>query len=407
MALCLLLLTVSTFAVDPHSNGTPPDPPAGPASAPPGGGGEGFDFEFSGVYTWGEVITSLCREGWCRTQLPKEFYNLSVPLSVYEHNFNDAFKALSMQAKADGYRLTKTGKKKPFVVSAELDVDRSATYISCLDTAVHSVPSVDLYRYVRADSIRCAARDGIVPVSDSSLSVVRYRVNFYVVSSTFLQTIGVDWTSIWASGDLTSMPKFITDWTLRAVSSDDSTAEFRSIEVDLDSSTTLHWGSQKKEEKSTVVYSNGVAQNDYEWKDYGLTLSLMRVPSGIRAEYQLAQRDENNSILSGSFGGSGSYNITTFGVYDSYQHIVTGIPFLRSIPVIGLLFGRDGIDKIKSFFVIECQRLSPLPVDSLPDKPVQDFPMLDSLMLEKVGKYERILEDTTSAQVDSTDQEAP
>ena len=69
-------------------------------------------YKFSGVYTWGKIITMLCEDGWCRTALPREFYQLEVPISVYEDSFDNAFKALKIQALADGYILTKSGKKK-------------------------------------------------------------------------------------------------------------------------------------------------------------------------------------------------------------------------------------------------------------------------------------------------------
>ena len=60
---------------------------------------------------------------------------MSVPLSVYENSFDNAFKALSLQAFADGYILKKSGKKKPFLVQAFLDEEKQASYISCLDTS--------------------------------------------------------------------------------------------------------------------------------------------------------------------------------------------------------------------------------------------------------------------------------
>ena len=44
---------------------------------------------------------------------PGNFSSLKVPLNVFERNFDDAFKALSMQAQADGFRLKKTGRKRP------------------------------------------------------------------------------------------------------------------------------------------------------------------------------------------------------------------------------------------------------------------------------------------------------
>lgn len=361
-----------------------------------------YDYEFGGVFTWGEVLTSLCRDGWCRTQLPREFFELSVPLNVYEKGFDNAFKALSMQALADGYRLTKKGSRKPFTVIAEKDDKIEASYISCLDTSVHVVDARDLAKYRLSDSLKCAAKlayHDSVMVYNSSVHypASRYRVSFYVVSSSFLRSLGVEWTSIWARGDLVHAPSWITDWALKAVAQNDTTAEFRSIEVDLDSSTTLHWGSQRKEEKSIVTFSNGVSQQDFEWRNYGLTLTLTRdTVAGVRAEYTLAQRDENNSVLTGSFGGGGLDSVSAWGVYDSYQNTFRGIPWLYRIPFIGYLFGTESRDKVKSFFVIEVY-----PISQNLDN---DFLIQDSLMLDDIRRFENV-QDTSHNKLDSLDSE--
>lgn len=359
-----------------------------------------YDYEYSGVFTWGQVLTTLCRDGWCRTQLPRDFFELSVPLNVYEKGFENAFKALSMQALADGYRLTKKGSKKPYTVIAEKDERIEASYISCLDTSVHVVSAKDISKYRLSDSLKCVSRtaqlDSVRKYASSvHYPATRYRVSFYVVSSSFLRNMGIDWTSIWAKGDLVHAPSWITDWALMAVAQNDTTAEFRSIEVDLDSSTTLHWGSQRKEEKSIVTYSNGVSQQDYEWRDYGLSLGLTRdTIAGIRADYTLAQRDENNSILKGSFGGGGLDSVSAWGVYDSYQKNFRGIPWLSSFPFIGYLFGTESVDKVKSFFVIEVY-----PIQQNLDN---NFPLQDSLMVEDKMRYEDV-QDSTDSELDSLD----
>lgn len=359
-----------------------------------------YSYEYSGVFTWGEVITSLCRDGWCRTQLPREFFELTVPLNVYEKGFGDAFKALSMQALADGYRLKKTGSRRPYTVIAELDEKSKASYISCIDTAVKSVDSQDLWKYKLADSLRCvASRNYQDSVRSYNSSVhypsMRYRVSFFVVSSSFLRDMGIDWTSIWAKGDLVHVPELITDWSLQAVAANDTTAEFRSIEVDLDSATTLHWGSRRKESKGVVTYSNGVTQTDYEWRDYGLTLTLSRdTVAGVRASYTLAQRDENNSVLTGTFGGGGSDSVSAWGVYDSYQNTFRGIPFLCSLPFIGYLFGTEHVDKVKSFFVIKVY-----PIESRLDT-LNNFPHQDTLRIEEIKEYLDV-QDSTDDQSDS------
>lgn len=313
-------------------------------------------YQFSGVFTWGKVISMLCDGGWCRTALPRDFYSMEVPVSIYETSFEDAFKALKMQALADGYILTKSGKERPYDVSVRLKTDDESAYISCVDSTVHLVPSKYLRSYIRADSLKCS---GMVRADSSLLDSVRivpldrFRVNFYVVSSVYLDNYGIDWTSLWATGNLWSKPHLISDWALKAVVSGDSLSEFRSIEIDIDSSASLHWGSQLKEEKST--YQTGeTVRTDYEYHDYGLTLNLTRSEKGgVRGEYTLAQRDELNSIIEGNFGGGGSDSVSTHGVYDSYTWNEYGVPFFSSIPLLGNLFSMKKREKVKSFFVIE------------------------------------------------------
>lgn len=357
-----------------------------PRSGDPLGSGVGaYDFEFSGLYTWGEVITSLCAGGWCRVQLPRDFYNLSVPLSVFENSFDDAFKALSMQALADGFILRKIGKDKPYKLVVTPDQDKTLSYISCLDTLVKNVPSRDLQKYKFSDSLKCYSRAmRLDSIRLASLSVdsssVRFRVSFYVVSSSFVQSLGVQWTDIFSRGDFFNVPELITNWTFRAVADNDSLAEYRSLEIDLDSLASIHWGSQAKEEKSTVVYNNGVSQTDYEWRDFGLTLDISRSRKhGVSVEYKLAQRDENNSVLRGRFGGGGSDSVLTYGVYDSFVYSSVGVPFLSSVPLLGLLFKYDVKDKIRSFFVISVYRI---------DQKKRNLEKLDSLRKEDIRDFD-------------------
>ena len=377
----LLLLITSGVAYAQQTTSSPAPRPGDPLGAGVGA----YDFEFSGLYTWGEVITSLCAGGWCRVQLPREFYNLSVPLSVFENSFDDAFKALSMQALADGFILRKIGKEKPYKLVVTPDQDKTLSYISCLDTLVKNVPSRDLQKYKYSDSLKCYSRAmRLDSIRLASLSVdsssVRFRVSFYVVSSSFVQSLGIQWTDIFSHGDLFNVPELITNWTFRAVADDDSLAEYRSLEIDLDSSASIHWGSQAKEEKSTVVYNNGVSQTDYEWRDFGLTLDITRTRKhGVKVDYKLAQRDENNSVLRGRFGGGGSDSVLTYGVYDSFVYSSVGVPFLSSVPLLGNLFKYDVKDKIRSFFVISVYRI---------DQEKKDIDKLDSLRKEDVRNFD-------------------
>lgn len=303
----------------------------------------------------------LCDGGWCRTALPRDFYSLEVPVSIYEQSFDDAFRALKMQALADGFVLTKSGKERPYDVSVRPKTDEESAYVSCTDSTVHLVPSKYLRTYMRADSLKCR---GIVSRGDSlygdSVRIVpldRFRINFYVVSSLYLDSYGVDWTELWATGNLWSKPNLFSDWALSAVASGDTLSEFRTIEIDIDSAASLHWGSQRREEKST--YQTGeTVRTDFDYHDFGLTIDLSRSErGGIRGEYRLAQRDEMNSIIEGNFGGGGSDSVSTHGVYDSYTWNEKGVPFFSSIPVLGNLFSMKKKEKVKSFFVIEIVQL--------------------------------------------------
>lgn len=342
----------------------------------------------------------LCGDGWCRTSLPRDFYNLEVPVSIYEKDFESAFKALKIQALADGYVLQKTGRNKPYTVTVKPKTDEDAAFVSCVDSSVQVVPSKFLHHYMRADSLKCSRSAAAerpckhrAPPPSTGLQAQgaawrcldsvfvpldRYRVNFYVVSSSFLDSYGVDWVELWASGNLWSMPKFFSDWSIRAVSEGDTLSEFRSIEIDVDSAASLHWGSKMKEEKST--YQTGdVVRTDYDYHDYGLTLDLHRsVGGGISGKYSLAQRDDMNSIIEGNFGGGGSDSVSMFGVFDSYQYNTRGIPFLGTLPVVGFLFAHKSIDRVKSFFLIEIVQLKKLVLDTVPR-----FDFIDSVKTEE------------------------
>lgn len=364
---------------------------------------DSYDYEFNGMYQWGDVVTQMCYKGYCRVSLPQEFYNMQVPLAIAEKTFESAFKALGLQAQADGWLLTLSGKGKNRLVSAKRDVESTASYISCIDTTVRTVSSRDLFRFKIADSLKCLARDNYVPVLPETLFVPssRYRVSFYVVSDKFLQNMGVSWTEVWATGSLTRIPKFITDWTLRAVESGDSTCEFRSVELDIDTLASIHWGGKVKEQTSTTMNDNFVTQN-YEYRDFGLTLTLRRsLKYGISGSYALVQNDELNSTIEGNFGGGGLDSIVSYGIYDSWQQSTVGIPFISRIPLIGYLFSYKQEDKVKQFFVIEINKIS--------DAPSRSFGELDSLSVVKRDRFtfgdttEVDNEDTAGNKLDTLD----
>ena len=301
-----------------------------------------IEYDFSGVFTWGDVLTTLCDGGVCRLALPQTFYDMSSPFSVYEKTFKQCFSVLQSQAKANGWNLYMKGK----TIHADVIEVVSVPYVSCLDTLVHVVPSNQLYANVRSDSIRCFKRDYLsLPALPES-----YRVSFYLVTSSSLDELGVSWSETFIKGTLHNNPHLIEGWTLYAVSEGDSSVEYRTIDVVIDTGATLHWGSQVKDETSLVTTSSYTSSN-YEWRDYGLTLTIRRTDSTLNMDYELAQLDENNSVLEGSMGGSDS--LFSWGVYNSYKVGEIGVPYLQRIPLLGALFKKTTISSNLSFFAIE------------------------------------------------------
>ena len=141
-------------------------------------------------------------------------------------------------------------------------------------------------------------------------------------------------------GDLFNLPELITDWTFRAVADDDSTAEFRSLEIDLGFFRFYSLGESKEGRKNQRWFILTVLLNlIMNGGDFGLTLDLSRSrKSGVRLIINWLKRDENNSVLRGKFGGGGSDSVVTYGVYDSYQTSFVGIPWFSSLPILGYFF---------------------------------------------------------------------
>lgn len=311
-------------------------------------------YNFSGVFSWGEVISTLCGNGVCRLSLPSDFYNLNAPFAVYEKDFESCFSVLQNLAKSNGWSLSID--KKRYVRATKIE-NKHVSYVSCLDTLVHSVPNDQLAHHLKSDSIRCYVRSLKLPTLSYSGNPESYRVSFYMVTSSSLENLGFNWSDAFLSGDLRNYPSMIESWTLYAVASGDSTAEFRTIDIVLDTAATIHWGSQIKEAESVVATGDYVTTN-YEWRDYGLTLKMKR-DSLLRVDFTLAQSDESNSVLEGSMIGVDS--LMSWGSFTSSNVSFQRVPFFSRIPLIGRLFTYEETGSSLSFFMIDV-----VPSDSRP-----------------------------------------
>ena len=120
------------------------------------------NYEYKGVYPAQAIFTNICEN--CYLELPAEFLQTSLVLSVSTDKVKTLEKALISSAKSAGWVLTKRGN----TWSAEpIQNEGSLVFISCMSDEPVNVPKY-LYTYaIRSDSIRCARRDSIARVQDS------------------------------------------------------------------------------------------------------------------------------------------------------------------------------------------------------------------------------------------------
>ncbi len=320
------------------------------------------DYAFSGFYSWGEVLAMLCERGKCRLSLPTDFYGLHVPLAIYEKDFKSAFRALKLQASADGWDLTLSG--KTLSARRSIAVDSAYTFVSCLDSSVVSVPRRDWQTYVRSDSLRCLSMhekerfhaDSVKHYKDSLLhgyDLRNYQLEYYSYSSMLLEQWGIKWSDVLASGDFFSKPDIPLGWAIQAMGTMDSLFVFRSVQFRIDSTLSLTWGNTASE-MDKVFNDNGVVTTSYADKDYGMTINLQRSENRLKIDYSFTQNDDTKQKISGASSALLGDTLLVVGYYKSRNNDYRYVPFLGHVPVLGYLFRwREYTDDVK-FFVLRC-----------------------------------------------------
>lgn len=320
------------------------------------------DYDFNGVFSWGEVLAMLCERGKCRLSLPTDFYGLHVPLAIYEKDFKSAFRALKLQASADGWDLTLSGK----TLSARRSIvaDSAYTFVSCIDSSVVSVPRKDWQTYVHSDSLRCLSMrererfnaDSLKHYKDSLLhgyDLRNYQLEYYSYSSMLLEQWGIKWSDVLASGDFFSKPDIPLSWAIQAMGTMDSLFVFRSVQFRIDSTLSLTWGNTESE-VDKVYNDNGVVTTSYADKDYGMTINLQRSENRLKIDYSFTQNDDTKQKISGASSALLGDTLLVVGYYKSRNNDYRYVPFLGHVPVLGYLFRwREYTDDVK-FFVLRC-----------------------------------------------------
>ena len=234
---------------------------------------EAANFEYKGVYPAQAVFTNLCEN--CFLELPAEFLETKLTLSVSTDKEKVLHAALVSAAKSSGWNLRRQGLKW----SAEpIQNEGNLVYISCLTNEPVNVPKY-LYTYaVKSDSIRCARRDSTQRRQDSlaleerkrqdSLSRLRlpfgnYELRYYSFTRNFADKMGVEFNGIVASGNLHDKFEIFDEWKLHATETNDTTFTYRQVNVAFDSTLNVDWGTEEQTLKTTSATHNRNLQFHY------------------------------------------------------------------------------------------------------------------------------------------------
>lgn len=310
-------------------------------------------YEYKGVYPAQAIFTNLCEN--CFLELPPEFLQTDLVLSVRTDKIKTLEKALISSAKSSGWELRKFGN----TWKAELvQNEGQLVYISCLTNEPVNVPKY-LYAYaIRSDSIRCAGRDSLARVQDSltlfekhrndSLSQIRlpfgnYELRYYSFTKNFSDKMGMEFNGIIASGNLHDKFRIYDDWKLHATETNDTAFTYKQINVAFDSSLNVDWGTEEQTLKTTYVTSNGVVNTDYEWRKYGLIVSLEKDTARVKMSYVFRDKEQNISVLQGSAVGTIGDTLVITGQYTTTRSVTIGLPFLGRIPLLKYLFATEQV----------------------------------------------------------------
>lgn len=308
-------------------------------------------YEFKGVYTAEQVFTHLCDN--CYLELPPQFLQSNLVMSVSTDDVKALHKALTSSARGSGWALSKRGN----LWHAEpLQNDGNLVYLSCMTNEPVNVPKYLYWFAVKSDSIRCSKRDSLQRRNDSLIHAERmrqdsikslrlpygnYELRYYSYTKNFADKLGAEFSGILASGNMHDKFKVFDDWQFFATQTNDTSFTNRQINVSFDSSLTLDWGTEEQTLKTTYVTNNGVVNSDYEWRKYGLIVSLKKDTEKTYMQYVFRDKEQNISVLQGSAVGAVGDTLRVTGQYTTSRRVQTGVPFLSTIPVLGLLFSTE------------------------------------------------------------------
>lgn len=309
-------------------------------------------YEYKGVYTLKTVFTNYCEN--CYLELPPDYLNSEVVLSVSTDDSTKLFKALQTSSRALGWNLSR-GHRGQFKAEPMENVGM-LIYISCMDNQPKNVPKYLYTASIESDRRLCQQRDSLARIAHDRahrdsvradslahlppLAFSNYQLRYYSYSNSFTDRMGVEWGTLLASGNLHNRLDLFDDWRLVATLSNDTAFTERSLLFSVDSSLNVDWGSEEQTLKQTFV-NDGVTTQDYEWRKYGMIVKIKRDGQRVRMDYTFRDKENSVSVLQGSVIGNEGDTLRLYGTYTAKRHVMSGVPLVSSIPVIGNLFKVD------------------------------------------------------------------
>lgn len=312
---------------------------------------------YQGLYKWGDVLPTFCEYETCNLSLPIDFLETSVALSVDTEKRENVLNSFKLAARASGW-LLEYNKKSGFKAEP-LQAFQRKVYISCLDSNVKEIEDYKYFQQLKSDSLKCFTRDSLRAhyndsvqnyIAPAPLKFKNYELRYYAVNRSFANKYGFEWSQIIASGNLRTIPKFYDDFKVFATENNDSSFSYRSIRFSIDSSLVIDWGNEENVINKTYTES-GIVTQAYEWRKFGLVLSLSRDSSKVRLNYTFRDK-ENNGLLQGQSMGTNEDTLVVSGDYSYNRTISSGLPILCNIPMIGPLFSTKTNSVESKYFVV-------------------------------------------------------
>lgn len=322
------------------------------------------DYEYKGVYQVQSILLNYCEDCWL--ELPPDYLKSDISLSVTTNREKDLFKALQAASKSIGWELTRQGKK---MTATPVQNEGNVVYISCMDLQPRNVPKYLYSASIESDRLQCSRRDSIQAVETARTEAARdsarhyrdslekippldyrnYELRYYSYSKSFTDKLGVEWGDRLADGNLHSRFKIYDGWKLYANETNDTTFNYRSMFFSVDSALNVDWGSEEQVLQKTFV-NDGVMTTDYEWRKYGIIVTITRKRGRVTMQYTFRDKDNSVSVLQGSVVGSDSDTLFLQGNYMAKREISSGVPILCQIPIIQYFFTKtEVVNDIKEF----------------------------------------------------------